>query len=395
MASGVTLLIMASGPTVGTAEAERWLTTARLALALDLAERAAEIPAIERIILIAPAEALTELDPGIPKLALEPPAEEFHFGEALRGLIARWEIETLLYFSGGSGALLTAEELERLAMRLARTARRGERLAMVNNFYSTDFLALTPARALFELPSPGRDNELGWLLADHGFTPLELERNAATQFDVDTPTDLGILKLYAAYTPDLPGRRARALLEGLPLDTCLLEAALDRFTDREAVILVAGRVGAHVWRFLERETACQVRVFAEERGMEALGRAERGEVRSLLGFLLEEVGPRRFFVRLVELAELAIIDTRVIFAHLGLRPTAADRFHSDLMQPAPIQDSVLKEFTAAAAAAPLPVVLGGHSLVSGGLYALVELAWAHYEDEGELPRRKVPLSEPS
>ena len=374
---GVTLLIMAGGPT--SSEVERWLTATRLALALDLAERAAEIPAIERIILVTP----PGLEPPTtPKLLWEPSPESkpgsegFHFGQMLWGLIAREGIEALIYFSGGSGALLPAEELEELAARLARAVRRGERLALVNNFYSTDFAALTPATALLELPPPARDNRLGWLLADYGLNPLELERGAATQFDVDTPTDLGVLKLYAAHDPELPGRRTRSLLESLPLGTRPLEAVLDRLTDPEATILVAGRVGAHVWRYLERETACRVRVFSEERGMEALGRAESGPVRSLLGFYLEEIGPERFFTRLAELAELAILDTRVIFAHLGLRLSPADRFYSDLLRPESIQDEVLREFTAAAARAPLPVILGGHSLVSGGLYALVELAWA-------------------
>jgi hypothetical protein len=37
---------------------------------------------------------------------------------------------------------------------------------------------------------------------------------------------------------------------------------------------------------------------------------------------------------------------------------------------------VVREFTQAALSAAVPVVLGGHSLVSGGLYALVEAAWA-------------------
>jgi hypothetical protein len=123
--------------------------------------------------------------------------------------------------------------------------------------------------------------------------------------------------------------------------------------------------------------------------MEAGGRAERGEARSLLGFYLEEVGPRRFFQALGELADLALLDSRVLFAHLGRRPTAADRFWSDLLRPEEVEDPQVREFTSAAKEAPLPVVLGGHSLVAGGLYALVELAWRGQE----LERRVEPLSD--
>ncbi len=109
--------------------------------------------------------------------------------------------------------------------------------------------------------------------------------------------------------------------------------------------------------------------------MRADGREERGEARSILGFYLEEVGVRRFFQALAQLGRAAFIDSRVIFSHLRLSPSAADRFLSDLGRPGEIKDPFLREFTRAALEAPLPVVLGRHSLVSGGLMALVDAAW--------------------
>ncbi|GAI01183.1 unnamed protein product [marine sediment metagenome] len=57
-------------------------------------------------------------------------------------------------------------------------------------------------------------------------------------------------------------------------------------------------------------------------------------------------------------------------------PSANDRFYSDLLKPEKISDPFLREFTYEALNASIPIVLGGHSLVSGGLYALVESAWA-------------------
>ena len=69
-------------------------------------------------------------------------------------------------------------------------------------------------------------------------------------------------------------------------------------------------------------------------------------------------------------------------------PSAADRFYSDLRQPEKISDPWVRRFTEAAIEAPIPVVLGGHSLVSGGLYALVEAAWARGED---LARHVEPM----
>jgi hypothetical protein len=157
--------------------------------------------------------------------------------------------------------------------------------------------------------------------------------------------------------------------------------------DRDATILVAGRVSSATWSYLERETACSTRVLSEERGMRASGRQARGEVRSLLGYYLDAVGLQRFFETLATMGQAIFVDNRVLFAHQGLWPSAADRFHSDLRQPAQIGDPFVRALTEAAMAAPVPVIMGGHSLVSGGMYALIEAAWARGHD---VPRHVVP-----
>ena len=373
----VTLLVFSGSG--GGSPVERWVSQAREAAALDLVDRAKRIAQIGRIIVATPsAEFAAELGARAVEVELLD-GENFHFGRELWRLIAGYEIERLLYFGGGSGALLQEEGLSSMAELLLE-----EEVFLVNNFYSTDFAALAPAHLLLELPPPRRDNQIGWLLWEAGLIPKELPRTAATQLDIDTPTDLLILKLH----PEA-GAHTRNFLNGIPLDPAPLEGALDYLTDREATVLVAGRVPSYAWRYLEEETACQVRVFSEERGMEASGKVERGAVRSLLGLFLEEVGPRRLFQALGELADLALLDSRVLFAHLGRRPTAADRFWSDLLRPEEIEDPLVKEFTARALAAPVPVILGGHSLVAGGLYALVELAWRGRE----LERRVEPIQQ--
>ena len=143
--------------------------------------------------------------------------------------------------------------------------------------------------------------------------------------------------------------------------------------------MVAGRVGSHAWQYLERETACRVRLFAEERGMEAEGRAQDRSARSLLGFYLEEVGTERFFAALAELGDAAFIDTRVLLAHLAVQAGREDRFLSDMGRWQEIGEPFLREFTRSATEAAIPVLLGGHSLMSGGLMALNEFAWQERE----------------
>jgi hypothetical protein len=122
-----------------------------------------------------------------------------------------------------------------------------------------------------------------------------------------------------------------------------------------------------------------VRFFAEERGMQAEGRLQSGQARSLLGFYLAEVGEERFFVTLAELADAAFLDTRVLLAHLGIEARRADRFLSDVGWHEAIEEPFLRQFTQAARRAPIAVVLGGHSLVAGGLMALLEYAWQEHD----------------
>jgi hypothetical protein len=92
---------------------------------------------------------------------------------------------------------------------------------------------------------------------------------------------------------------------------------------------------------------------------------------------MQAVGVERFFQEaLPELGQAAFLDDRAIWAHCGVWPPTSDRFHSDLLNPAAIEDPFLRQFTEAALTCPIPLVLGGHTLVSGGLSVLVEAAWA-------------------
>ena len=112
--------------------------------------------------------------------------------------------------------------------------------------------------------------------------------------------------------------------------------------------------------------------------MRAEGR-ESGKARSLLAYHLLEVGCERFFAEITEMVDAAFIDTRVIFAQLSQAPSRRDRFLSDSGRYEEIEDPFLRELTEGAARAAIPVALGGHSLVSGGLMALIEHAWQEHD----------------
>ena len=355
----------------GESDVERMVDSARRAITRDLLDAALGTGAFGTIVLSTNDVELAETWTGVPAVTVEldPPDEVFHFGRRLQWLIARHGIERLVYLGGGCAPLLNARALEDMAERL-RTA---DRLFLCNNFYSVDFCGFTPAAALLTAEPPPNDNSLGWLLGDSAGLPAkELPRTAATLFDVDTPVDLVVLSFH----PDVPPH-TRACLDSLSLDTRSVEAASAVFVDRQGEVLIGGRVSSSTLAYLERETACRSRVYSEERGMRADGRLARGEVRSLLGMYVASVGVERFFGEVLpQLGQAAFLDDRVLWAHHRVWPPPSDRFNSDLYRVEAIRDPFVRRFTEAATRCPIPVVLGGHSLVSGGLYVLVEAAWA-------------------
>ena len=106
--------------------------------------------------------------------------------------------------------------------------------------------------------------------------------------------------------------------------------------------------------------------------MRASGRQERGEVGSIITDYLGEVGAEGLFGRLAELVDGVVMDSRVVLAAQGMWPSTSDRFNSDLLRWEEVQDPFLRQFTKAVAEAGIPVLLGGQSIVSGGLMVLAE-----------------------
>lgn len=290
----------------------------------------------------------------------------FAFAARLRELVARFGLARPVVMGSGSLPLLGTDDFRTIAAALAdETSPR----AITNNFFSGDVTGWTPGSAIEGLGTFERDNMLPRRLRDVASADIAvLPRTTATLFDIDTPTDVAILSL----DPRLPAPLADVLrAEAPPVEPLLRIMPL--LCDRTAEIVIAGRIGSQAWQHMERETACRVRVFSEERGMAAAGPDYRP--RSLVGFALEDAGPVRFFARMAELGDALILDRRVIEAHLGIEPPREDRFRADIGHSAGIENDTLREFVEAAAQAPMPVVMGGHSLVSGGLMLLNDLAW--------------------
>ncbi len=365
----------------------------RQAAALDLVCLAQACDRIGRIVAVLPADTAIadRLDSRTVHVDLDDAAEPFHFGRRLAGVVERFAIQHALYFGAGAAPLLSRQTLTRLCdtllTRRATGSGSGAGVVSANNFWSADFLGWTPASAIRHIDLPARrDNPLAVLLQRQaGLTRDDVPSSVGSLFDIDTPADVAILNLHHGTHP-----HTRAALQAVPWGQegwpdRHLAALMPHLVRPGAEVCLIGRVSNSVFGGLRQDLACRLRIYAEERGMQAAGRDRRGEVRSLLGMFLEHVGDGRFFAALAALgSDAVLLDTRPIFHHLGWDVSTADRFYSDLGCVERIRHAEVRSFTAAARAAPVPVALGGQSLVGGGLWALTEAAWEH-ADAGSLP----------
>lgn len=324
------------------------------------------------------------------------------FGKRLARLIEVERIRRLVVMGSGAVPLLRTKD----ARRLVRIASASGRQAATNNRYSSDVCAVSDARLLRTMPALPSDNALPRWLDEHaGFSVSDLTGRDRLALDLDTPLDLALIAL----APRAPaGLVALAAEHGLAVPN--LAALRELAADPRRELLVFGRSGSRTLRWLERNVRCRVRFLAEERGMRAASPlaiapehateqarhppakrrrrpaapSER-QPRATLGRLLAGRGPAALAEIVGELADGAIIDSRVLMAdHLGRDeshwPSPADRFASDLLRPDEVTDTWLAAVTRSAAAgtsvagASSPILLGAHSLVGPGIRLLLRRA---------------------
>ncbi len=300
------------------------------------------------------------------------PPDDTPFGARLRGIVDAERPAGLVILGSGAIPLATARDYRDLVAAAAGE----DRSALANNRFSADVVAVACAEALVGIPDLPGDNALPrWLAEVAGYRVDDLRARWRLAIDIDGPLEL--LLLGHPGGPDgIDLERVRARLA----------SASAVAMDRRAEVVVTGRVSAATLTWLERGINARVRAIIEERGLRAASRLAQGSPagavtparppRSLLGAHLEVIGPGHIGSLLAELGDAAFVDTRVLLAHrLGpderAWPVAGDRFASDLLAAERVRDPWLRELTEAARAAPIPILLGGHSLVGPGLRLLL------------------------
>lgn len=272
--------------------------------------------------------------------------------------------EAVLVLGGCAAPFLTKTHVENLR-ELAKPG-----TVWQNNRLSPDLVLFAPGRAVFEVERCANDNEFGHALERQaGFAAEHLPRELAYAFDVDTPMDA----LLAALHPEA-GERLRAAAGEIEHRVRLQEALEVLRREDYPDVALLGRVHPVEAERFGQAAHVRLRLHSEERGMKALGRIERGEVRSLVASYAEAVGWKAFFAGMAEGAQCLFFDTRVVWAHQRAAYLEGDRFAADLLLTEQVGDPVLRKMVEAAMEAPVPVLMGGQSLVAGGLRLLVKAA---------------------
>ena len=310
-------------------------------------------------------------------VAIRPgPPVDTPFGARLRSIVETERPAGLVIL--GSGAVPLA--IGRDYRDLVAAASSEDCIALANNRFSSDVVAIAAVEMLPAIPDLPGDNALPrWLAEIAGYRVRDLSARWRLAMDVDGPLDLLLL----GHPGGPPGVEPGIVRERLA-------AARSIASNRRAEVVVTGRVSARTLVWLERRVPARIRAIIEERGLRAASRLAQAEAtpprpaprgparppRSLLGGRLERTGPGDLGRVLAELGDAAFVDTRVLLAHrLGpdeaAWPGPEDRFASDLLLAERVRDPWLRELTEGARDATIPVLLGGHSLVGPGIRLLL------------------------
>jgi hypothetical protein len=363
--SKITWLILAGRKNNTESIPVKWVENTRQAMVEDLIVKLQNIDFIDRIIVSSnDSDFLEKITPAdariIPDYFFSD--EKFDFAQWLNKRITRFAPENLFYWGGGASPLITGEILESLCSSIIS----GENILYTNNFFSADWTAFTPASAALEVPDVRMDNNLAYSLwKERNLRSIYIEPSIEIVGDVDTPADLLILAEHPG-----TGAHTKRYLNSLNLDTSKIRKFVDLLQDRNRIFL-SGRVGSSLFKYLDTRCRCSFRIVSEERGMRSTGRLQRGEVCSILGTMFEEMGLEKTFEFIEKTSHAAVIDSRIPFAQLRGEVSTHDRFCSDLGMWEKIKDPWVRDFTRRASESKIPFLLGGHSLILGGMWSLV------------------------
>ncbi len=294
------------------------------------------------------------------------PDQSFHFGERLARLIEKHPTQALLHFGGGSAPLVDRSTTGMLLGLLEKSLRQDgsipSHIALTNNLHSSDWIAISQVQdAIPIIERADRDNglALSFKESDQFEVRVLASLRPATSMDIDSLSDLAILAQHPALQPELRQMIGNAAkdLEDIPI-----LPLLDVLRSPNKHLLIVGRVSPLAWNTLERLAKCQIDVITERFGYSIL-KTWMGKS----GYISNAIHP------LEKIADAVLFDNRPFLESIGASPNTHDLLASDTLLLEDVEDHTLRELLVAVDDLHIPIVMGGESLVTGGLYALAEI----------------------
>lgn len=295
-------------------------------------------------------------------IEIENTADIKDFGQRFAPVIERFRGYKIFYSGSGSSIFLRAPSIRR-CMDIIKVNQ-----VIANNLYSADYFFLRTDKKRLKLEGCRTDNSFPRLLVEkYGFYGIEIDRNEYTLFDIDAPLDLLVLKLKR-----LGGANLKNFLNTLELSHINIKRALDLFISRDKEVLFWGRISEFLIKFLRYRTACRTKFLVEGRGLVA-----QGQRRFYSLFFDTLLKSRKDFLieNLARYCDGLFIDSRILFAHLGLNVNREDRFALDMLDYKRIRDRHLRELCRMALESKIPIIFCNHSFLNSGIPLLVDYIW--------------------
>ncbi len=371
LSSGTNCLITLGG--IGAGRLEQLMRTALESACVDLSDTCNQAGIFSNITLITDQPVTIETDNWSDVMYTNP---DQTFGEVLETYFeatnSKLGESPLVYFGAGSAPLIQDVDIIDLASTLDRAS---QNICAANNIYSADYFGVNPGNIIAILyPGPLSDNEIPKRLSEENRAEVvELARSSRSQFNIDVTADLATLLL-----ADTKGTKLRSFLQThsqlLRQATQCQWSAAQHLTDKESQVLVYGRTSSRIWKYLETESASKIRIIAEERGLGTAPPEHRSY--STLGDLINSEGAETFFTKTLPLmCDAAFIDLIPILAYLHPDTTQEDRHAAFLMDESNIEHPGLQTIIHGINNSPIPIAIGGHTLVGSGIELLNQRVW--------------------
>jgi hypothetical protein len=288
----------------------------------------------------------------------------FHFGDTLRSIVNRFSLERVLVFAGASAPLYYPDIWHFYERLLTNRTN----VVLENNPGSADVIGFHPGAAVNEIDPPEIDNHLGRRLREVGLKRILIPNTSELHFDIDVPTDVAVLRQIGS---ERVGPRTREVLSQPIFENKSLDRFVERLRSEEnrPTLCMAGRIETSTLQFYRANFPMRMHCLMEGRGLRYL--VDQGEtVVTPTSTIVREKGFEGLFRVLTAGIEFLVLDWRPMMVGLNQHFAQEERFRADLLHVDHVKSPLLQQFAAAAVAQDKEIILGGHSLVSGGLWQL-------------------------